>query len=121
MAGCARGCSFFFSSRRRHTRSLCDWSSDVCSSDLLQATIPVFGMLLAHPYLPGERLNARRLAGALLGVGGVGLIFSHQLGSEGPMAAWGSAAVLAGAVFGAGGDALGEGRGAEVDPAVLSG
>src|SRR5438132_3069756 len=26
--------SFFFSSRRRHTRSLCDWSSDVCSSDL---------------------------------------------------------------------------------------
>src|SRR5215469_17351016 len=26
---------FFFSSRRRHTRSLRDWSSDVCSSDLL--------------------------------------------------------------------------------------
>src|SRR5437588_9008257 len=26
--------SFFFSSRRRHTISLCDWSSDVCSSDL---------------------------------------------------------------------------------------
>src|SRR5437588_2742105 len=25
---------FFFSSSRRHTRSLCDWSSDVCSSDL---------------------------------------------------------------------------------------
>src|SRR6266496_4115112 len=25
---------FFFSSRRRHTRSLRDWSSDVCSSDL---------------------------------------------------------------------------------------
>src|SRR5690349_16502526 len=27
-------CFFFFSSRRRHTRSLRDWSSDVCSSDL---------------------------------------------------------------------------------------
>src|SRR2546421_2641818 len=26
---------FFFSSRRRHTRSDRDWSSDVCSSDLL--------------------------------------------------------------------------------------
>src|SRR5215471_18760661 len=26
---------FFFSSRRRHTRSLRDWSSDVCSSDLV--------------------------------------------------------------------------------------
>src|SRR5688572_32078726 len=30
---------FFFSSRRRHTRFDCDWSSDVCSSDL--------------PWLPG--------------------------------------------------------------------
>src|SRR5438034_8850995 len=29
------GVFFFFSSRRRHTRSLCDWSSDVCSSDLV--------------------------------------------------------------------------------------
>src|SRR5699024_3005597 len=33
---CLRCCfvSFFFSSRRRHTRSKRDWSSDVCSSDL---------------------------------------------------------------------------------------
>src|SRR2546430_5691556 len=28
---------FFFSSRRRHTRFDCDWSSDVCSSDLFGA------------------------------------------------------------------------------------
>src|SRR5256886_13469524 len=28
---------FFFSSRRRHTRFDCDWSSDVCSSDLAVA------------------------------------------------------------------------------------
>src|SRR5437879_7687695 len=27
-------CFFFFSSRRRHTRYIGDWSSDVCSSDL---------------------------------------------------------------------------------------
>src|ERR1035441_10805149 len=27
---------FFFSSRRRHTRCLSDWSSDVCSSDLVR-------------------------------------------------------------------------------------
>src|SRR5699024_849007 len=33
--GCFRVCHvFFFSSRRRHTRSKRDWSSDVCSSDL---------------------------------------------------------------------------------------
>src|SRR5699024_909969 len=30
-------CCFFFSSRRRHTRSKRDWSSDVCSSDLKPA------------------------------------------------------------------------------------
>src|SRR5260221_13003071 len=33
-------CIFFFSSRRRHTRSLCDWSSDVCSSDLWNTDPP---------------------------------------------------------------------------------
>src|SRR2546430_12562466 len=30
---------FFFSSRRRHTRFDCDWSSDVCSSDLRPAVM----------------------------------------------------------------------------------
>src|SRR5699024_11346137 len=35
---------FFFSSRRRHTRSKRDWSSDVCSSDLV---------IMAVPFLPG--------------------------------------------------------------------
>src|SRR5699024_4968948 len=30
---------FFFSSRRRHTRSKRDWSSDVCSSDLISSAV----------------------------------------------------------------------------------
>src|SRR6266480_219094 len=30
---------FFFSSRRRHTRLTCDWSSDVCSSDLRDVAV----------------------------------------------------------------------------------
>src|SRR5260370_4515185 len=30
---------FFFSSRRRHTRFKCDWSSDVCSSDLMKRVL----------------------------------------------------------------------------------
>src|SRR5438309_4908921 len=34
--------SFFFSSRRRHTRWNCDWSSDVCSSDLVGVRAAVF-------------------------------------------------------------------------------
>src|SRR4029434_10642694 len=32
---------FFFSSRRRHTRFKCDWSSDVCSSDLSAEGVPL--------------------------------------------------------------------------------
>src|SRR5256886_6047488 len=38
---------FFFSSRRRHTRFDCDWSSDVCSSDLSicqRAVPPITGL-----------------------------------------------------------------------------
>src|SRR2546430_6737645 len=38
---------FFFSSRRRHTRFDCDWSSDVCSSDLLYVTLRPAGRTLA--------------------------------------------------------------------------
>src|SRR5699024_11226154 len=38
---------FFFSSRRRHTRSKRDWSSDVCSSDLASPSIP--NILLVKP------------------------------------------------------------------------
>src|SRR5690242_21299259 len=39
---------FFFSSRRRHTRLTCDWSSDVCSSDLrrVQRPFAFIGFLL---------------------------------------------------------------------------
>src|SRR3712207_9567456 len=35
-----RGVFFFFSSRRRHTRYWRDWSSDVCSSDLVDIKSP---------------------------------------------------------------------------------
>src|SRR2546430_9406314 len=37
-------CLFFFSSRRRHTRFDCDWSSDVCSSDLPYARGTIVGL-----------------------------------------------------------------------------
>src|SRR2546421_4006347 len=41
MEWCRSALFFFFSSRRRHTRSDRDWSSDVCSSDLaLAARLP---------------------------------------------------------------------------------
>src|SRR5699024_12095511 len=44
-----RSC-FFFSSRRRHTRSKRDWSSDVCSSDLYSSTS-------LRPGPPGRRVR----------------------------------------------------------------
>src|SRR2546430_3600181 len=46
--------SFFFSSRRRHTRFDCDWSSDVCSSDLFKHTCSATGNL-SFPCLPRKR------------------------------------------------------------------
>src|SRR2546421_8462144 len=60
---------FFFSSRRRHTRSDRDWSSDVCSSDLLGPFLnqpivrdPEFEVLVAifgeHDDMPSAKSHA---------------------------------------------------------------
>src|SRR5260221_12254532 len=46
---------FFFSSRRRHTRSLCDWSSDVCSSDLAGAVVDMAGTEKDKEDDPGDK------------------------------------------------------------------
>src|SRR6267143_1570281 len=44
---------FFFSSRRRHTRWNCDWSSDVCSSDLASAVdVALRDLRSRHPEIP---------------------------------------------------------------------
>src|SRR5204862_2797967 len=48
---------FFFSSRRRHTRSLRDWSSDVCSSDL---DLRFDGVTFGWGRSPGELLPCSR-------------------------------------------------------------
>src|SRR5207248_6960829 len=76
---------FFFSSRRRHTRSYGDWSSDVCSSDLKQFTAASI-LLLAEQgklslddelkkFLPdyptqGNRVTVRRLLNHTSGIKG---------------------------------------------------
>src|SRR5699024_12186171 len=51
---------FFFSSRRRHTRSKRDWSSDVCSSDLQPKAPGEIGC--AELYQAKEELRIRELA-----------------------------------------------------------
>src|SRR5260370_5455772 len=45
---------FFFSSRRRHTRFKCDWSSDVCSSDL------IYTLSLQTNFAVAKNCGARR-------------------------------------------------------------
>src|SRR5262249_59939982 len=47
---------FFFSSRRRHTRLVSDWSSDVCSSDLGRENLVLQGEFYG---LTGRKLRVR--------------------------------------------------------------
>src|SRR5256886_9283141 len=54
---------FFFSSRRRHTRFDCDWSSDVCSSDLS----------------PGEKRQAQIDGRGVQGIHRLGQLHSERL------------------------------------------
>src|SRR5262249_57087361 len=59
---------FFFSSRRRHTRLVSDWSSDVCSSDLkplrpilrIPTTAPIFGSLSSRSVSPSPEAARRK-------------------------------------------------------------
>src|SRR5690242_21026653 len=55
---------FFFSSRRRHTRLTCDWSSDVCSSDLvaLDGVLRHDALGRAGRFGGGPRVTARAIA-----------------------------------------------------------
>src|SRR2546430_9115024 len=65
------GVVFFFSSRRRHTRFDCDWSSDVCSSDLRSPIVGIVSIkdpaqlmpLLTMPTI-GDRLSAKGISWA---------------------------------------------------------
>src|SRR3989454_1988924 len=62
MSPMAADYSFFFSSRRRHTRLQGDWSSDVCSSDLAVALArgsPAFPPTVAEALLLGSGILRR--------------------------------------------------------------
>src|SRR5256885_12089961 len=65
------------------------WGEQYISSGLaalLQATIPAFGLVLAHFYLPGEQMTPVKILGVVIGVAGVGVVFSNQLSVAGPRA-----------------------------------
>jgi drug/metabolite transporter (DMT)-like permease len=99
------------------------WGEQHVSSGLaalLQTTIPAFGLLFAHLHLPAERLTLVKVCGVALGVVGVGVIFSNQLSVEGPLALWGSAAIVLGALGVAYANVLVKARGGHLDPAMLA-
>lgn len=50
-------------------------------ASIINATTPIFTMLLAHFLLSAERLDARRIVGVLLGFAGVIVLFSDKIGA----------------------------------------
>src|SRR2546430_10695541 len=59
---CVHCSFFFFSSRRRHTRFDCDWSSDVCSSDLSHSFSRPSSNEIQRSIEPGATTAGSRLA-----------------------------------------------------------
>lgn len=99
------------------------WGEQHISSGLaavLQATFPAFGLVLAHLYLPQERMTPGRVLGVLLGVFGVAVIFSDQLRISGSMALLGSVALVLSAFFGSYSNVLVKAYGGKIDPQAFA-
>jgi drug/metabolite transporter (DMT)-like permease len=100
------------------------WGEQYISSGLaalLQATIPAFGLVIAHFYLPKEQMTPVKIFGVVMGVAGVGVIFSNQLSVAGPRALAGCAALILGSACSAYANVLVKARGANLNPAILAG
>ena len=99
------------------------WGEQHISSGLaalFQATIPAFGLVIAHFYLPTERITPAKIAGIVLGVAGVGIVFSNQLAVAGSLAFAGCVAMVLSSFFVAYSNVLIKARGKELDPAIIS-
>ena len=100
------------------------WGEQYISSGLaalLQATLPAFGLVFAHIHLPSERLSWAKIFGVILGVCGVGVVFSNQLAVSGRQALAGCVALILSAMFAAYANVLVKARGTKLDPAILAG
>jgi drug/metabolite transporter (DMT)-like permease len=87
---------------------------------VLQATIPIFGMLFAHLMLPDEPLRLQKLSGALLALGGVTIICERLLGFNGLMAFWGGLGIVFGAAGAAFSNVLLKARMIQLAPAMIA-
>ena len=99
------------------------WAELHVSSGLaavLQATIPIFGMIFAHWMLPDEPLRVQKLAGAMIAIGGVAVICGRLLGFDGPLAFWGGVGVVVGGASAAYANVLVKARAMQLAPAMLA-
>jgi drug/metabolite transporter (DMT)-like permease len=99
------------------------WGEQYINSGLaavLQATIPAFGLIFAHIYLPSERATARKLAGAGVGIAGVSLIFYEQMKVEGLVALQGCLALLLSSICVAYSNVYLKARLQHIDPSVIA-
>jgi len=99
------------------------WAELHVSSGLaavLQATIPIFGMIFAHWMLPDEPLRLQKVGGAIIALGGVTVICGRLLGFNGPLAFWGGVAVVVGAASAAFANVLVKARSMQLAPAMLA-
>jgi len=102
--------------------SLVFWSEQHIASGLaavLQATISVFGLVLAWIFLPDERITPQKIVAVTLGVVGVAVIFVDQLRVENWMAFAGCAAIVIGAYAAAQASILVKARASKIHPASL--
>src|SRR5256714_10687389 len=100
------------------------WGELYVSSGLaavLQATIPIFGMVFAHLMLPDEPLRLQKLLGAVLAVGGVAMICERLLGFSGLMAFWGGLGIVFGAACAAFSNVLLKARVIQLAPSMIAG
>jgi len=89
-------------------------------SAVLQATIPIFGMVFAHYILPAEPLRRQRVVGAILALGGVAVICSRLLDFGGILAFWGGVAIVFGAAGAAFSNVLLKARSIQLAPAMIA-
>ena len=87
---------------------------------VLQATIPIFGMVFAHLMLPDEPMRLQKLAGSLLALGGVAIICARLLDFNGLMAFWGGLGIVFGAAGAAFSNVLLKARVLPVAPAMIA-
>src|ERR1700756_5043980 len=99
------------------------WAELHVSSGLaavLQATIPIFGMVFAHWMLPDEPLRLQKLLGAFVALGGVALIFARLLSFSGLLAFWGGIGIAWGGAAAAFSNVVLKARAIELAPAMLA-